>query len=716
MSSNVDAHITKCVLAELSAFVADTHSLIEATDEELRTACANLACQAANTSMLAASFDDDVEQSSVFCSSMFVDIAKYRYRKEVYEKENHSKEITLSLTLHNYLGNRYYFSLNKRTIQQLLLIGASFHHQDTTGMEQAFPALKQSAESALFLQALGLEVHLGWERFSLTDQSEDKLFKLLEQKIDALSGNHMLSYLGNACMNDRYFYVEEFSRFMISRRPYDSQRKLLPAQERAIPFNLLFQLSAKHLRQIPPRLSNADINKAGSEIVAIAQAYLDIFEYESRSAMEYSMMRIEQFPRYLYEELRYDKLCIPQQYGKRYVLLMLDELIQPFFIDAHAEFSFREYRQVAEYILSSCYFGGERLTINVLHAKLKISRHRLQAILDVVSRRRGEINSEYTSFMSPTNSAEKPLICFPKGVYLCMPMMFCGIGFYLSAHNLIQANNKNINRSIGKRIEVMVKKELDAKGFKYKWGKYEAKIGLAEGECDIVLNTSRLCFIEIKKRESYREFDIPDDIEMLETLSRGMISAQNQCFHHEKYLREIGVLNLMADNVMYRITVNNCTLPALKVSACLSEYSFLTSALFSHNLVSTLLVGEFKTYDPSKASKLSELEKHADKLRNESYMDPATGKIDLLKSSNYSLFLSIQQLLTVIWLCESEDDLYDYLRSLNYTGNRALDPYYIVLIKQYKKQIVPSSEQDIEDAVIDMLDRSNRTAIFVDSI
>lgn len=716
MSTICSIHSFESVLSELMTFTAVSQEYQVATDEQLRESCNKLSCHIADTCMQAISYDDDVKQGSVFCSSLFVDVAKYLYRKEVFEKGNYSKEIALARTLHNYLGNRYYFSLDQSIIQQLLLIGASFHHQDTTGMEMAFPALRQSAESALFLQALGLEVYLGWEGFSLTDQSEDKLFKLLEQKIDTFSGNRMLSYLGNEYMRSRYFYVEEFSRYMISRRPYDSQRKLLPAQERAIPFNLLFQLSAKHLRQIPPRLSKADINKAGSEIIAIAQAYLEIFEYEGRSAMEYSMMRIEQFPRYLYEELRYDKLCIPQQYSKRYVLLMLDQLIRPFFRDVHAEFSFREYRQVAEYVLNNCYFGGEWLTVDVLHTKLKISRHRLQAILDAVSCRRGEINSEYKSCMDPTNAAEKPLIRFPKGVYLCMPMMFCGIGFYLSAHNLIQANNENINRSIGKRIEVMVKKELDAKGFKYKWGKYESKDGLAEGECDIALNTSRLCFIEIKKRESYREFDKPDDIEMLETLSRGMVSAQNQCFHHEKYLREVGALDLKTDNAMYRIAVDDCILPALKVSACLSEYSFLTSALFSHNLVSVLLMGEFKTYDPSKASKLSKLAKHAEKLRNESYMDPATGKIDLLRSSNYSLFLSIQQLLTVIWLCESEDDLYDYLRSLNYTGNRALDPYYIVLIKQYKKQIVPSSEQDIEDAFIDMLDRSNRTAIFVDSI
>lgn len=716
MSTIYNSYAFESVLSELITFTAVSQEYQAATDEQLREFCNRLSCHVADTRIQAASYDDQVKQGPVFCSSMFVDIAKYLYRKEVLEKEKHSKEIALALTLHNYLGNRYYFNLNQSTIQQLLLIGTAFHHQDIADMERIFPALKQSAESALFLQTLGLDVHLDREGFSLTDQSEDKLFKLLEQKINTLSGNLMLFFLGNECMNNRYFYVEEFSRYMIFRRPYDSQRRLLPAQERAIPVNLLLQLSAKHLRQIPPRLSIADINKTGSEIVAIAQAYLDIFEYEGRSAMEYSMIRIEQFPHYLYEELRYDKLCIPQQYSKRYVLLMLDELIQPFFRDAHAKFSFREYRRVADYILTNCYYGGKHLTIEILHAELEISRHRLQAILDAVSRRRGEINSEYTSFMSPTNSAEKPLICFPKGVYLCMPMMFCGIGFYSSAHNLIQANNESINRSIGKRIEGMVKKELDKKEFKYHCGKYEAKNGLAEGECDIVLNTSRLCFIEIKKRESYREFDKPDDIEMLETLSRGMVSAQNQCFHHEKYLREVGALDLKTDNAMYHIAVNDCNLPALKVSACLSEYSFLTSALFSHNLVSVLLMGEFKTYDPSKASKLSKLAKHAEKLRNESYMDPATGKIDLLRSRNYSLFLSVQQLLTVIWLSESKNDLYDYLRSLNYIGNRALDPYYTILIKHCKKQIVPSSEQDIADAVIDMLDRTNRAAMFIDSL
>ena len=353
MNTIHNTHAFESVLSELMTSTAVSQEYPAATDEQLRESCNMLSCHIADTSMQAASYEDQVKQGSVFCSSLFIDIAKHLFRKGLFENEDYSKEVTVARTLHNYLGNRYYFNLDQSTIQQLFLIGASFHHQDTTGMEKVFPVLKQSVESALFLQTLGLEVHLGWDGFSLTDQSEDKLFKLLEQKIDMLSGNLMLFYLGNECMNNRYFYVEEFSRYMIYRRPYDSQRKLLPAQERAIPLNLLFQLSAKHLRQIPPRLSNADINKAGCEIVAIAQAYLDTFEYEARSAMEYSMMRIEQFPRYLYEELRYDKLCIPQQYSKRYVLLMLDQLIRPFFRDAHAEFSFREYRQVAEYVLNN---------------------------------------------------------------------------------------------------------------------------------------------------------------------------------------------------------------------------------------------------------------------------------------------------------------------------------------------------------------------------
>ena len=207
MSTIHNTHAFESVLSELMTFTTISQEDPAATDEQLRESCKKLSCDIADTNIQAASYDDDLKQGSVFCSSLFVDVAKHLYRKEVFEKRNYSKEIALARTLHNYLGNRYYFSLDKNAIQQLLLIGSSFHHQDTTGMEKAFPSLRQSAESALFLQALGLEVHLDWEGFSLTDQSEDKLFKLLEQKIDTFSGNLMLSYLGNECMNNRYFYV-----------------------------------------------------------------------------------------------------------------------------------------------------------------------------------------------------------------------------------------------------------------------------------------------------------------------------------------------------------------------------------------------------------------------------------------------------------------------------------------------------------------------------
>ena len=68
----------------------------------------------------------------------------------------------------------------------------------------------------------------------------------------------------------------------------------------------------------------------------------------------------------------YDKMCTPKQYSKKYILLLLDYLIKPFFDKAEKRYSFKEYCCVAEYLMS-LEQPYAFLNVNDIHKKTKIA-------------------------------------------------------------------------------------------------------------------------------------------------------------------------------------------------------------------------------------------------------------------------------------------------------------------------------------------------------
>ena len=713
MLKGKDIQNVEFLVEEMQTFCSKEHTVIDNSDASLEKQCRSLARYIDDE---ANQIDkQNTENENLFCSSLFIDVSKYLYRKGLFEEVNYSQQISIIQTLHNHLGNIYYFNADSLTIQQLLLLGASLHPKEKIDLNRLYPMIHYSAESARYLKTLGLHIQMDLDSFTLSEQSTQKAFRILEQKIETLSGNHMLAYLMNECIANKF--CKELSRFLILRSTSESIRNTAQMQERTIPFNLLLQLSVKHLRKNPPNITIDERNKEAQKILNIAQALLDIAEFDERSPMEYAIMNIEQFPLYLSRELYCEKLCIPQQYGKRYIMLLLDELIQPYFDDSNTHFRYRDYRRVAEYLLDMNYGGGMVFTAVSLHNALKISLHKIQAILDVLSQEPGEINKNYHSFNDSTTLTDKPLVHYPFSNYQCMPLVFCGIGFYKVAYNLIHKRNPQFDRVLGKRIESMVIQEIEKKGFHFLCGQYgENQAMPSQGECDIVMNGKRLCFFEIKKKECNRELDMPNDVDMLETLSKGMVHAQVQCFHHEKYLQDHGKIILEANNGKHSsIELNECQLPAFKISICLSEYSFLTSPVFSHKLINVLLLGKFETYDPNQRSKLQQLDEYAKKLRGYAYTDSTSNTIDLRKSSNYSIFLSVQQLLNMLWLSNTEEDFYDYIKCVNYCASGLLDPYTSILF-HFLRQQGTIEDTGIREAAINMLDKNNMAAMFVDSI
>ena len=174
-------------------------------------------------------------------------------------------------------------------------------------------------------------------QYSYSNETDQALFNLLERKIATVGGNTVYKAIMEKYVARWYF--SSMDRYLYGRTI---------DQERNAPFNLLLQISAKHLRQGRDLQITKDITEYMNEIITLAEAILDICDVQGTSGIEYGMMKPELFPLFLINEMVFDKICVAQQYSARYILLSLDYLIKPWFDYAKRNYSYEDYYKVAD--------------------------------------------------------------------------------------------------------------------------------------------------------------------------------------------------------------------------------------------------------------------------------------------------------------------------------------------------------------------------------
>lgn len=418
---------------------------------------------------------------------------------------------------------------------------------------------------------------------SYTNETDQAVFNLLERKIATVGGNTVYKAIMEKYVARWYF--SSMDRYLYGRTI---------DQERNAPFNLLLQISAKHLRQGRDLQITKDITEYMNEIITLAEAILDICDVQGTSGIEYGMMKPELFPLFLINEMVFDKICVAQQYSARYILLSLDYLIKPWFDYAKRNYSYEDYYKVADYILKNQTYRGY-VDTKILRAETGIAFYRLKQILKDISLPAKDVNREFTSLDGRLNLFTRPIIAFPSEPYLFLDEHFCGIGFFHAACDMIRQNYPLLDRKQGEAVEQMLRDEMEKKGYGIKYGNYQEKNGMKSGQCDLVLQNSKLAFLEIKKKRITDELDALDDVTVLENMAVGMIQAQKQCFFHESYLKSNG--EILLQNGQQKITCREDSIPAYKISVCYPEYTFLTNKMFSMNLLEILLRGGFRAFN-----------------------------------------------------------------------------------------------------------------------
>lgn len=625
-------------------------------------------------------------------SHLFYRLARHYYML-AHVNDSKNKELSrLFMTLHAFLGNAYYFPANKSTVQTLLVYAAAY--------PQKYPyypgrAEDRMIESVRYLQELGISVSIEEGTVSCSDQMRQDLFVLLEGKIARTGGMPVLNWIFDTYLNS---YIPILDRLLIGRSVDD--------KERNEPINLLLQLSVKHLTAKGEGASTKGKDERMAEIAQLAEALLDIYDIQGESGIEYASMDIERFPIYLQNEMIVDKFCVPQQYSGEFVLKSIEYLVKPWFSYAETEYHYRDFYKVAEYFLRPNRAGGF-VNLYDLKQSTNLSWRRLGQILADMSMPVREVNREFTSLDGKVNFSSRPFIMFNKDRYLYVDRHLCGMGFYHGICELISKHHETLSRDQGKQVEAMLRDEMAQKGFRFAYGEYPTKNGHSGSDCDLVLLGERNVFFEIKKKDAADEMAQFDDVKLLETMAFGMMRAQKQCFYHEANLKANGAM-ILSDG--QRIPYEADKFPTYKVSVCYPEYSFLCNKMFSMTMIESVLQGKFTAIDTTRQTQLDKLNILGGKIREcvmSVYRDKSMGVREV---SFYSLFCSMQQVLTAVWICDSEQEFFDVLTEWIYTSDKTLDPYIALLIAKKNMQ---DPSNGVHKAMLDFAKKSGRPIVVV---
>ncbi len=630
-------------------------------------------------------------EGKVFGINLLNRIKRYYYILSKMQNLDCSRQLQLLTNLNAYLGSQFYYKVDESTIDKLLTYGLML---PDFSIDMPQFQLDRMIESAKLLKNYDINPMIEHSGFSCNEETSQKLFDLIEQKIKNIGGNYVLEMVFNKFLTQ---YIPVFDLYNISRNSKDGRNE---------PINILLNLSIKHLHANIRYSDLSLIESKVNEVFQITRAWLDVLDIQSESGMEYSMMRVENFPLYFSNEIVFDKMCMPKQYSKKYILLLLDYLIKPFFVKAERRYSFKEYYCIAEYImkLEQPYLF---LNFDEIHRKTRVANYKIKLILEDISKPIKEVNCKFNSLEGKVDFYTRPLIKFPFEKYLYIDYHFTGFGFYLAAYDMIKANYDILDRKLGLLVEDMLRAEVSKKGYYLCHGKYSTQDD--ESDCDFVMqNSKRICFVEVKKTEIEDEFNKLDDVAALQQLSKGMIKAQKQALRHKKNL--LKNRKLLLKNEQNEVEVSYLGNENIYLfSICLPEYSFLTSKSFISKLLEVILLGGFSTVDPNRqceVEKLNELGKTMLEYANEIYNN---SPIDVHSVSFYSAFASAQQLLIALWCSNSQEEFLEIIRNWIYGTDGTLNLYHSILCDIALRDNLKS----VRKSVIDMLEKTKKEAVFL---
>ncbi|RHV78764.1 hypothetical protein DXB01_08195 [Clostridium sp. OF10-22XD] len=559
-----------------------------------------------------------------------------------------------------YLSNGTYYEVS--SLSQIMEAAGQLYAASKKADKLYAPALSEDTKvliestKNLIKAGYSFQIVIGEPEFDA--DSEQRLIDEIERRVKELGGMYVIRQLFAREIYDHYH--EKLGRYLICRNKISlGERRNIKVR---IPYQYLLQLSLKYLKTESIFMDSYK-ERRYQELIRLAQDYLEVLQIQGYRTWEDVFTEIEDFPYKLAKNLCFEKMCIPRQYHPEYVKLLLQNMLEPYYGTGKEKmraYSFHNYQELAVYVMQEA--RGPRIFKREEFAdRLGISSYKLDQILQDVAYDADSINVDFSYYLDATNSWRKPLVRLDADTYFCLDGRMEGYAFYEAMFQIIFARYGTVfSKYQGERLEKMVYQMFQEKHFPYITGQYLPVGDLPERNCDMILEGSeRVMFVEIKKCPLPGSYEQADDVDVLKTLGEGMLYAQEQILWHKLRLKEKGALVLYDKERNYLQDYTPGKKKIIAMSICMPEYDFLTDRMMTETFLESTLRVTYHAIDPSREKVLNKLNKRAANIQMVTARLFAGEKYTTRDVFFDSMFRSLQQVWTMLRMCDSLDMFLD---------------------------------------------------------
>lgn len=342
-------------------------------------------------------------------------------------------------------------------------------------------------------------------------------------------------------------------------------------------------------------------------------------------------------------------------------------------------YSFDEYACLMNYVLST---ADTMKCVELRKDKLnELGIKAIEQLIDDVATGDDVLNKGFRTPLDEEkeNAFNKPLIKANGKIY-ALPVTIGSWGWFEALMTILrnqekEDNQKDIDKEVGKLIEVYINEKLAEKGITHCCGAYPPP---EKGEADLVVEATKgIMLFEMKKKSLTRKAKSGDEFRIVADLLGSLIDSQAQCFRTSHLMIENGYVDLDDGNGnVTRIEKQERTVEC--ISVCLGTFGPLQDRMLIKSIMDEMcnkpLTAEYGGDDKQTIKDVKKFNKEMQKWMP--YLNEEKSNGDSKKNSFInSWFLDLEQLILIVQESNSNDELLARLKETKYVSGGSYDFY-----------------------------------------